>query len=350
MKRKSGHWRAGLRCRVGADDTHCSIRRKLLIALVAGALAAPLSSYAQPQGKVWRVGILDSGAAATGNDPYKAFVAGLRDLGYSEGRNVAIARRFADGKPELLMVRAAELARLKVDVIVTQGTPAVSAAYAATKTIPIVAGSFADPVGSGFATSLARPGGNITGLSNVGEEIYAKRLEMLMSAAPKVVRVAYLVNPDNTASMRMRSGLEAGAHKIGKAIVVVEARTASDFAAAFSRMTRERAGALIVADDALLNAQGARIAELALQNRLPSIFAFRPSVEAGGLMSYGFDPNVSFLRVAVFVDKIFKGAKPGDLPIEQPMTFDLVINRRTAKALGITFPPSIVVLSNKVIE
>ena len=274
----------------------------------------------------------------------------MRELGYVEGKNLEIQWRFAEGRAEMLPILAAELVKLNVDVIVTQGTPPTRAAQQATTTIPIVAASFSDPVKSGFAASLAHPGGNITGFENLGEELQKKRLELLINVAPKATRIAEMINPGNAASVRERTGFEAAARKMGKAAVLVEVRAAGELTDGFSRMARERASALAVADDALLNQLGPQIAELALRQRLPSIFGTRQNAEAGGLMSYGADPAVRYRRAATYVDKILKGAKPGDLPIEQPTEFDLVVNMKTAKALGVKIPQSILVQTTKVIE
>ena len=325
-------------------------RRKLLIALGASALAAPLSSFAQRPAQPRRIGILYPGSQSDSNDLANVFLKALRDLGYVEGGNIVIEWRYADGKTAPLPALAAELVKLNVDVIVTNGTSGVRAARQATTAIPIVTASFADPVGSGFAASLARPGGNITGLSNLGEEIISKRMELLISVVPKVTRIAYLMNPNNTISMRMSALLEATARKMGKAFVRVEARAAGELVDAFSRMARERVGALIVQEEATLNPLGAQIAGLALRQRLPAIFGVRKIAEAGGLMSYGADYGVRYRRAAVYVDKILKGAKAGDLPIEQPREFELVVNLITAKALGIKIPQSVLVRATKLIE
>jgi putative ABC transport system substrate-binding protein len=325
-------------------------RRRILVALGASALVAPFASFAQQRSKVWRIGILYPGSQSDSNDLRSEFLKALRELGRVEGTDFVVEWRYADGKNEPLPALAAELVKLNVDVIVTTGTPAVRAAQQATTAIPIVATSFVDPVGSGFAASLAHPGGNITGFANLAEETVFKRLELLTSVAPKASRIAWLVNPDNTAAVRTGAKLEAPAKKMGKAIVRVEARAAGELVDAFSRMARERIGALFVADDQTLNAMGAQIAGLALRQRLPSIFGPRKIAEAGGLLSYGADYGVRFRRAAVYVDKILKGAKAGDLPIEQPREFDLVVNLITAKALGIKIPQSVLASANKVIQ
>ena len=327
-------------------------RRQLIIALGAGALA-PLAPFAQqPAGKVWRIGIVSSypQTVARGEDYYGAFVAGLRELGYVEGRNIGIEWRYADGAYDRLPELAAELAALKVDVIVTSGTPGVRAARRATTTIPIVTVSFADPVGSGLVASLARPGGNITGLSNMGEDIVIKRLELLSIAAPKANRIAALMNPGNPVTPRIFSILEATAKKLNRKIQLIGASTMGEIEAGFAQMTREHFGALLIQDEGFLSAHLAQIAELAAKHKLPSVHTSRQYAEAGGLMSYGLNLAVSYRRVATYVDKILKGAKPGDLPIEQPTKLELVFNMKTAKAIGVKLPDTILLRADKVIE
>ena len=327
-------------------------RRKLLIAFGAGALA-PLASFAQqPAGKVWRIGILSTypQTIARGEEYYGSFIAGLRELGYVEGRNIGFEWRFADGVYDRLPGFAAELVKLKVDVIVTTGTAGVRAARQATTTIPIVTASFGDPVGSGLVASLAHPGGNITGLATMGEDLYAKRLEMLSITAPKASRIAVLVNPNNPFSQRIPPILNAAAKLLNRQIQIVKASTISELKEGFAQIARERAGALLVMDDSFLTVQGAQIAELAARQKLPSIHVVRQYAELGGLMSYGRSTADYFRRTATYVDKIFKGAKPGDLPIEQPTKFELVFIMKTAKALGIKIPDTILLRADKVIE
>ena len=325
-------------------------RRKLVIALGAGALSVPFGSFAQQQGKVRRIGMLYPGSQTDSQYLGGVFLKGLRDLGHVEGGDIVIEWRFADGKTEPLPALAAELVKLNVDVIVTQGTPAVRASRQATTIIPIITTSFADPVGSGFAATLSRPGGNITGFANLGEETFGKRLDILIRAVPKVNRIAWLVNPNNAAVLRVCASFDPAAKKMGKTIVRVDARGGGELHDAFSRMTRERVGAIIVSDDGVLNLLGAQIADLALRQRLPSTFGRRNIVEAGGLMSYGADYAERYRRAAVYVDKILNGARAGELPIERPTEFELVINMKTAKALGIKIPQSILVQATKVID
>ena len=326
-------------------------RRKFLVVLGASALAAPFGSFAQQQNKIWRVGFLaprrpDSPAT----DVYAGFQRGMRELGYIEGKNLVIEWRYADGVLERLPDLAAELVRLKVDVIVTAGTPATSAAQKATATIPIVMGAVADPVGAGLVKSLARPGGNITGLSTVATDTSPKRLELLLVMVPKLSRVAILMNPDISVHVDTLKRVQAAAQKTGVKLLPVEVRAAREIDGAFSVMGRERVGAVMLLDGAFLNQQELRIGELMAKNRLPSIAARGEYAEAGGLMSYGPNLADSHRRAATYVDKIFKGAKPSDLPVEQPTKFEFVINRKTANALGIKIPNSILVQATKVIE
>ncbi len=325
-------------------------RRELLWWLVAGALA-PRCVMAQAQ-KVWHIGVLSPESAPVGADRgvYRHLLDGLRDLGYVEGKNIAIEWRYADEKFERLPALAADLAQLKVDVIVTTQATSIRAAQSATRTIPIVFLSTGDPVANGFATSLAHPGGNITGMSNQSGDLDVKRLELLMSAAPKVKRLAEIVNPANPSTMKRIASLQAIVQKAGKEFLAVQARTENEFAAAFATMTRERVGALLVSNDVLFIVHAPRIVALALQHKLPSIAGVRESTEAGALMSYGVDRTDQYRRTAKYVDKILKGAKAGDLPIEQPTKFELVLNMKTARTLGLKVPNSILVQATKVIE
>jgi putative tryptophan/tyrosine transport system substrate-binding protein len=327
-------------------------RRKLVIALGAGAFTMPLVSPAQQQGKVWRVGFLAqrSRPASLDTDVYGAFPRGMRNLGYVEGKNLVIEWRFADGKIERLAGLAAELVRLKVDVIVAGATPSVQAAHQATNTIPIVLVAVPDPVGEGFVKSLSRPGGNITGLSSIVTEVSIKHLELLRTLVPKLSRVAVLINPLNPSDSLILEQINGVAYTTGVKVILVEANTASQIEACFGAMTRAHTGALIVAADELFYGQREQIAKLAVKNRLPTMSPNREMTQAGGLMSYGQDLVEHYLRAATYVDKILKGAKPGDLPVEQPTIFELVVNMKTAKALGLKIPNSILVQATKVIE
>ena len=327
-------------------------RRNFLVALGASVIAAPLSSFAQQRGKVWRVGILLS--LNRPDSPVSGvigpFLRGMSELGYVEGKNLVIEWRSAEGKSERLPGLAAELVQLRVDVIVTPSPQATSAAQKSSITIPIVMTNSDDPVGSGFAKSLARPGGNITGLSNITGDISPKHLEMLLRVAPKLSRVAVLVNPTNASLSTVLKSVQSAAQGTSTKILPVEARNAQEIEQAFFAMAREKVGAVIVARDVLFILQARQIAELAAKNRLPSIAQIREYVDAGGLMSYGQNRADNYRRVATYVDKILKGAKPGDLPIEQPTKFELVINGKTAKALGLTIPQSLLISADQLIE
>jgi putative ABC transport system substrate-binding protein len=327
-------------------------RRKILAALGLCALAAPLRAYAQQQGKIRRVGFLTARRrpVSLDTDYYGAFPRGMRDLGYVEGKNLVIEWRFGDGQYERLPGLAAELVRLKVDVIVAAGPPVIIAAQKATSTIPIVFVSSLDPVEAGFVKSLARPGGNITGISNLGGEVGPKHLEMLLTMVPKLSRVAILVNSANSGHATMLKNVQAVAPKVNVKILPVQARTPQEIEMAFSVMTKENARAIIVGLDPFFIQQRRQIAELAAKNKLPSITTFREYVEDGGLMSYGQNQTDQFRHVAVFVDKILKGAKPGDLPVEQSTNFEMVINRKTANALGLRIPSELLLRADQVIE
>ncbi len=327
-------------------------RRTFLGVVAGGLLAAPLAAEAQQATKVARIGSLLSNRAANPH-LHEAFGQGLRDLGYVEGRNVAIEIRSAEGKLERLPALAAELVALKVDVIVAGGTLAAVAAKQATKTIPIVFVAAADPVTSGLVASLASPGGNATGLSLLFPELVGKCLERLKQAVPGVSRVAVLWQPggvvEGIEKERLKRAEVAGL-ALGVQIQFVGVRSPEDFDRAFSDMTRARAGALTVLPSAMLFVERRRLVDLAAKNRLPAVYPWREFVDAGGLMSYG--PNLAdlFRRAATYVDRILKGAKPADLPVERPTKFELVINLKTAKALGLTIPPSLLQRADQVIE
>jgi putative ABC transport system substrate-binding protein len=327
-------------------------RRRFLLTSLAGALAAPLAAEAQPAAKVPRIGYLAGSLAATGN-LHQHFLQGLRDLGYVEGRNVMIEYRDAEGKYDRLPALAAELVALKVDVIVVGSTPAALAAKQGAKTIPIVLAFVADPVGSGLVISLARPGGNVTGLSFLAPELVGKRLELLKQAVPGVSRVAALWHPGDYSERTerdMRTEADVAARALGVRLQVVEARGPEEFDRAFSDMTSARADAVTVQSTNIFLIERRRLVDVANKNRLPAMYVTREFVDAGGLMSYG--PNVPdlFRRAATYVDKILKGAKPSNLPVEQPTKFELVINLKTAKALGLTIPPSLLLRADQVIE
>jgi putative ABC transport system substrate-binding protein len=310
------------------------------------------ANKAQQAAKAVRIGYLATGGAAP-NPLLQAFLRGLRDLGYVEGRNVVIEYRSAEGKVERLPALAAELLTLKVDVIVGPATPAALAAKQATGTLPIVFIGAGDPVTDGLVTSLARPGGNVTGLATLSPELVGKNLEQLKQAVPGVSRVAILWQPGGMGERTekdMLKGVEVTARALGVRPQLVEARGPADFDRAFSEMTRARAGTLTVVGSSMFVSERRRLVDLAAKHRLPAMYAQRAYVDAGGLMSYGPDVSDLFRRAATYVDKILKGAKPGDLPVEQPTKFELVINLKTAKALGLTIPPSLLQRADQLIE
>ena len=334
---------SGLRSRVSRK------RRILLRAVFCGVtLAAPFESLAQQPPKIWRIGLLDSGSSSTGI--HAGFQQGMRDLGYAEGRNFSIQGRFAEGVYERLPGLAAELVRAKVDVIVAGTTLSVQAARQATSTIPIVMAAVPDPVGEGFVARLARPGGNITGLSNIVTEVSAKHVELLRGAIPKLSRVAVLVNPHNPSDSLILEQIQGAAYSAGIKILVVEASTAPQIEVAFAGMSRARSEALIVTADSYFDMQRDQIAGLAIKNRVAAISSSRELTQAGGLMSYGQNLAEHYRRAATYVDKILKGAKPANLPVERPTVLELIINRKTAKALGVTIPRELELRANSVVE
>ncbi|TMK76169.1 MAG: ABC transporter substrate-binding protein [Actinobacteria bacterium] len=318
--------------------------------LAGGILAAPRAAEAQQAAKSARIGYLAGNLAA--NPPqHEAFRQGLRDLGYVEGRNVVIEYRSAEGNFERLPALAAELVALKADVIVTSETPAALAAKQATRTIPIVFSFAVDPVTSGLVTSLARPGGNVTGLATLVPELVGKRLEQLTQAVPGVSRVAVLWQPGSQVERTEKDVLkraEVAARELGVQLQFVEAP--ADIDRAFSDMTRARAGALTSLGGPMFFNERRRLVDLAAKNRLPAVYGLREYVDAGGLLSYGPNGVDLYRRAATYVDRILKGTKPGDLPVEQPTKFELVINLKTAKALGLTIPPSVLQRADEVIQ
>jgi ABC-type uncharacterized transport system substrate-binding protein len=323
-------------------------------AVVLLLLSASLgTAAAQPPEKVPRVGYLNPGSLSdrVSQRRLEAFRQGLRDLGYVEGQNIAIESRWAAGNYDRYPALAADLVRLKVDVIVAQGGAATQAAQQATRTIPIVMSLVLDPVRSGLVPSLARPGGNVTGTSFMGPDMVGKQLQLLKEVVPKVSRVALLRNPANPASAHWLREAEAAARALGVRLQALEARNPQEIDSAFAAMTREHAGALLIFPDPIFGNQRRQIAELAAKRRLPAIHGGTPEyAEAGGLMVYS--PNILDLkrRAATYVDKILKGAKPADLPVEQPTKFELVINLRTAKAIGLTIPPSLLQRADQIID
>jgi putative ABC transport system substrate-binding protein len=327
-------------------------RRKLLIALVAGAISPSFAVFAQQPGKVWRIGYLTarSRPATFEGDIFGAFLNGLRDLGYAEGKNLTLEWRFAGGSNERLTDFAAELVRLKVDVIVAHGGGGTSAAQKATSTIPIVMAGVGDPVGLGFVTSLARPGKNITGVSTLAGDISSKNLDFLRAAVPKLSRVALLVNPNAPITPIILKQVHATAKPVGIGVSVFEAANAGQIEAAFVAIARAHAGALIVAPDGYFPSRTRQIVDLAEKHRIPAIYSGNIYVDAGGLMSYGENYVVGARRTVAYVDKILRGAKPADLPVEQASQLELTINRKTAKALGLALPQELLLRADKVIE
>jgi len=326
-------------------------RRTFLAGTGAMLLAAPLAAGAQQPAKVPRIGYLSPLSPPADSIRIEAFRQGLRDLGYVEGQNIAIEYRYAEGRFDRLPDLAAELVRLKVEVIVAASTPGILAAKNATSTIPIVMTLSADPVPTGLVSSLARPGGNITGLSLLSGELNQKRLELLKEVVPNLSRVAALWNPANPASRFQLKETEAAARVLGVQLQPLEVRGPDpDFEGAFQAATRGRAGALITPDDLLIFIHRTRIVDFAAKKRLPAMHGFRELADAGGLMSYTANRPHLFRGAAMYVDKILKGAKPADLPVEQPTKFELVINLKTAKALGLTIPPSLLGRADEVIQ
>jgi putative ABC transport system substrate-binding protein len=318
----------------------------------AGLDGVALAQSKQTPGKIRRVGFLAIGSRPTSleSDILGGFPRGMRELGYVEGKDYVIEWRFAEGKAENFASSAAEFARLNVDVIVAATGVGIEAARKATSTIPIVMVAMADPVKAGFVASLARPGGNTTGLSNQSMDIVGKHPELLRAAIPGLSSVAVLVNSASATSPIFLKQIRASASAIGMKVQSVEVRTAGEIEAALTELARERAGALIVTPNALLSAQARRIAELAVKRRMPTMFWTREHVEAGGLMSYGQDNAEHYYRAATYVHKIFKGAKPAELPVELATRIELVINLKTAKAIGLTIPQDLLFRADKVIE
>ncbi len=325
-------------------------RKVFLLTVTLGVLAAPLSSEGQPPTKVPRIGLLWTSPLPAVSHLTGAFRQGLRELGYVDGQNIAFEVRSAEGRVERLPDLVADLIRLKVDVIVAGGTPAPLAAKRATTAIPIVMTAAGDPVGSGLVASLARPGGNITGLSILAPELGGKRLQLLKVVVPGVSRVAILWNAANPYPVLVWRETEAAAPALGVHLQSLDVRGPDDLEGAFAAATRWRAGALITVEDPLTFGQRIRIVDFAARSRLPAIYGSREFVDAGGLMSYGASFTDLARRAATYVDKILKGAKPADLPVEQPTRFELVINLKTAKALGLTIPPSVLIRADDVIE
>jgi putative ABC transport system substrate-binding protein len=320
-----------------------------LLGLACGLLAAPLAADAQQRANMARIGVLGSPTASSYATRIEAFKRGLQELGYVDGQNIAIEYRWAEGRYERLPTLAAELVRLRVDVIVTHGTPATRAAQQATTTIPIVMATSGDAVGTGLVASLPRPGGNTTGSTFLSPEINAKRLELLKEAVPRIRRVAALLNPGTQASDVVFKQMELTARALGIEVRPAWLRREDELDSTFSELLKARSDGIVIEDDPVLASQARRIANLAAKNRLPTATSL-DHAQTGSLLSYGASFEDLWRRAAIFVDKILKGAKPADLPVEQPTRFELVINLKTAKALGSTIPRSVMGLADRVIQ
>jgi ABC-type uncharacterized transport system substrate-binding protein len=321
-----------------------------LLAVAVGLIAVPLAAGAQPAGKVARVGFLGNSTAALEANLVGPFREGLRDLGYVEGQNVRIEYRWAEGKYERFPALIAELAALKIDVLVTAGTPAALAVKKAAPTFPLVMVAVGDPVATGLVADLGRPGGNMTGLSSIAPDLEGKRLELLREVTPRLTHVAVLWNPANSFHVGSLKETRAAAQVLGIKVLALAVRSAEQFADAFAAIERERPGGLVVLADRVFLHHRARIADFTLHHRLPGVNAHREMVDAGGLMSFG--PNYADLhrRAATYVDRILKGARAADLPVEQPSTFELIINLKTARALGLTIPPAVLARAAQLVE
>src|SRR5262245_30062394 len=324
----------------------------LAVVVVLSLVLAPIAGEAQKAGQAPRVGYISPGSSS---DPFRqsrfeAFRQGLRELGYVEGRNVVLEPRWAEGQPARYPVLAADLVRLKAAAIVTVGAAATEAAKQVTSTIPIVMSIVSDAVGSGLVASLARPGGNLTGTSVMVDDLITKQFELYKEVTPKVSRMAVLWNPDTPGHVAAMSRVNAAAQSLRVELQLVEARNPQEIDRAFAAMTREHAGAVVVPGDTIYSNQIRQIVGLAAQRRLPAIYGVAENAEACGLMVYGTDLRHLERRAATYVDRILKGAKPGDLPVEQPTKFELIINLKTAKALGLTIPQTLLLRANQVIE
>jgi putative ABC transport system substrate-binding protein len=325
-------------------------RRAFVLTLCALPFALCLSAQAQQPAKIPWIGFLAAVSPAALSDRTEVFRQGLRELGYVEGKNIVFEYRFAEGKLDRLPALAADLVRLKVDVIVTAGPPATRAAKAATTTIPIVMAQDSDPVGNGFIASLARPGGNITGLSTLSSELSGKRLELLKEVVPKLSRMAVLGNSTVPGNAQALKEMELAAGAFGVQFQYEDVPGPKEIETAFRAAGKRRADALLALNNPVLSAQRTRVAELAVKSRLPAMYERLEYVEDGGLMSYGVSSPDLYRRAATYVDKILKGARPADLPVEQPTKFELVINLKTAKQIGLTIPPNVLARADRVIK
>jgi putative ABC transport system substrate-binding protein len=325
------------------------MKRREFITILGGAAAMwPPTLSAQQPGRVWRIGVLETISPQLNAANFDAFRQGLRTLGYDEGKNLAIEYRSADGRNERFRELAAELVRVNVDLIVTRGTPAVLAARNATATIPVVMAATADPLLA--VASLARPGGNVTGLSTLSSDLHPKRLELLKEIVPGVARIALLTNLSNPQTRHQWEEIEAAAQTLGMQAQLLDVRKVADIAPAFAAASMQSAGALVVGTDGLMQSNRQLIAELAVKHKIPSVYGSREFIEAGGLIAYGPSYPDLYRRAATYVDKILKGAKPADLPVEQPTTFELLTNLKAAKAIGLDVPPTLLARADEVIE
>jgi len=325
-------------------------RRRFIGVIAVGLVTAPLAAWAQQAAKVPRVGFLGNSTAALEANLVGPFRDGFRELGYVEGRNILIEYRWAEGQYERFPALIAELVALKVDLIVTAGTPASLAVKKAAPSLPLVMVAVGDPVGVGLVASLARPGGNATGLSSIAPELEGKRLELLREVAPKLSHIAVLWNPDNPFHAGSLKEMRAAAQVLGIRAQLLGIRVSEELPAAFAAIVKERPGALLVLADRVFLHNRARIVDFEVKHRLLGVYAYRELVEAGGLMSFGPSYPGMHRRAAYYVDRILKGATPADLPVEQPTKFELVINLKAAKALGVTIPPSLLQRADVVIQ
>jgi len=334
------------------NKCHKSGRRQFVLTIGAGALTTHFAALAQQAGKVWRIGYLDYGSHPSMLEAGRmtSLMQGLASLGYVEGRNFVLDARYAEGQVEQADALAVQLVAQKPDLILATGTPTSLAAKRATSTIPIVVLATADPVADGLAATLARPGGNVTGMSTGAGETVQKLVELLLVAAPKIKRVGVLINPANSRSANDLTQVLNALRKTNREALPVRARTANEIERAFDAMVRGRAEGVVIPIDGFMFQQRAQIAALGLKHRLPTIYPTPGYAEAGGLMSYGADFNDNVRRAAIFVDKIFKGARPGDLPFEQPTRYALVLNRKTAGTLGIKVSEELLLRADRVIE
>ncbi len=325
-------------------------RRRFLLTSLAGVLAAPLGAWAQQAVGPPKIGLLVSASRKTSEAVWASFRQGLRDLGWEDGRNIVIEARFADGNIDRLRGLAEELLHLNVRLIVAANTPGASAAIAATKTVPIVIVEVGDPLATGFVTNLSRPGGNVTGLMTMARETTQKRLQLLKEAVPSAARIAVIMDPGDPIVAPQWREAQSAADRLGVQLLRLEVRNADDLRRAFQTAVDGKADAVLRLADPLAIVLAVETADLAKKHRLPLMARARPEVEMGGLMSYYADALDYYRRAATFVDKILRGAKPGDLPVEQPTKYELVINLKTAKALGLTIPPSLLARADQVIE